>query len=59
MNDPNLKRIEGRIGYGKTEYGFKAELLMVTDGGHVSNEATINSFQILFVRQDCVLLLVH
>ncbi|XP_071522346.1 uncharacterized protein [Panulirus ornatus] len=36
VNDHNLKRIEGRIGFGKTEYGFKAELLMVTDGGHVS-----------------------
>lgn len=36
MNDPNLKRIEGHIGFGRHVYGLKAELLMVQDGGHVS-----------------------
>nr|XP_045610895.1 uncharacterized protein LOC123766095 [Procambarus clarkii] len=36
VNDPNLKRIEGHIGLGSMVYGVKAELLMVTDGGHVS-----------------------
>ncbi|XP_042237641.1 uncharacterized protein LOC121876526 isoform X2 [Homarus americanus] len=36
VNDPNLKRAEGHISFGNLVYGFKAELLFVEDGGHVS-----------------------
>ncbi|KAK7077102.1 hypothetical protein SK128_015807 [Halocaridina rubra] len=36
VNDPNLKRLEGHVSYGQAMYGFKGELLLVTDGGQVS-----------------------
>lgn len=36
VNDPNLKRVEAHLGYLNILYGFKGELLMVQDGGHVS-----------------------
>ncbi|XP_050693737.1 uncharacterized protein LOC126984229 isoform X3 [Eriocheir sinensis] len=36
VNDPNLKRIDGHVGYQGIHYGLKAELLMVQNGGHVS-----------------------
>ncbi|XP_068224694.1 apolipophorins-like isoform X2 [Palaemon carinicauda] len=36
VNDSNLKRFEGHVNIGRSEYGIKAELLMVKDGGQVS-----------------------
>ncbi|XP_064091879.1 uncharacterized protein LOC135205348 [Macrobrachium nipponense] len=36
VNDPNLKRFEGHLNIGRSEYGIKAELLLVKDGGQVS-----------------------
>ncbi|KAK3894019.1 hypothetical protein Pcinc_002206 [Petrolisthes cinctipes] len=36
VNDPNLKRVEVHLGYLNNLYGFKGELLLVQDGGHVT-----------------------